>query len=86
MGDTYDTENPVGRGHMDAAEDNPAAQKAEELQAPLTRIEPVVREVAAELTEAPTNWHQMVIFFILSTDEQDVSEHHCHTHTHRAKI
>ena len=37
------------------------------------RIKPVVKAVAAELTEAPPNWHQMVVYFVLSMDEEDVS-------------
>lgn len=38
-------------------------------------IKPMMKRVAAELTEAPTNWHQMVVFFVLSTDDEDVSSH-----------
>lgn len=34
-------------------------------------LEPVIRSVFAHLTEAPTNWHQAVTFFLVSADPQD---------------
>jgi hypothetical protein len=34
-------------------------------------LEPIIRSVFAHLTEAPTNWHQALSFFVVSTDPQD---------------
>ena len=83
-GDFSATDNPVVGDQLDVEKAAPAELSLQSVDARLAALEKrdksgkeelqnAVANVFAQLSEAPTNWHQATIYFMTSTAEEDAS-------------